>query len=170
MVKHQWGHVMSHTAVCMCLIRRVSLESPLIVAASLISPWFLWWPPAESHYNIYDNVAVGCVSHAHYIVLLHSVGNKIATTTTTTRLKINKLVALGQAIHFCLNAILAEHRLVHTPFNNRLDTPWSFMADIISVDGNYSILHCLMCFSIIWKKILVNFNNPFVRPSIYSWK
>ena len=50
------------------------------VAASLISPWLLWWPPAESHYNIYDHSVVGYVSHAHSIVLLYSVGNKIATT------------------------------------------------------------------------------------------
>ena len=52
------------------------------VAASLISPWLLWWPPAESHYNIYDHSVVGYVSHAHSIVLLYSVGNKITTTTT----------------------------------------------------------------------------------------
>ena len=50
------------------------------VAASLISPWLLWWPPAESHYNIYDHSVVGYVSHAHSIVLLYSVGNKITTT------------------------------------------------------------------------------------------
>ena len=55
------------------------------VAASLISPWLLWWPPAESHYNIYDHSVVGYVSHAHSIVLLYSVGNKITTTTTTFR-------------------------------------------------------------------------------------
>ena len=54
------------------------------VAASLISPWLLWWPPAESHYNIYDHSVVGYVSHAHSIVLLYSVGNKITTTTTAT--------------------------------------------------------------------------------------
>ena len=52
------------------------------VAASLISPW-LWWPPAELHYNIYDHSVVGNVSHAHCIVLLYSVGNKITTTTDT---------------------------------------------------------------------------------------
>ena len=52
-----------------------------VVAASLISPWLLWWPPAESHYNIYDHSVVGYVSHAHSIVLLYSVGNKITTTT-----------------------------------------------------------------------------------------
>ena len=52
------------------------------VAASLISPWILWWPPAESHYNIYDHSVVGYVSHAHCIVLLYSVGNKITTTST----------------------------------------------------------------------------------------
>ena len=51
------------------------------MAASLISPWLLWWPPAESHYNIYDHSAVGYVSHAHCIVLLYSVRNKITTTT-----------------------------------------------------------------------------------------
>ena len=51
------------------------------MAASLISPWLLWWPPAESHYNIYDHSVVGYVSHAHSIVLLYSVGNKITTTT-----------------------------------------------------------------------------------------
>ena len=51
-----------------------------IVADSLISPWILWWSPAESHYNIYDHSAVGYVSHAHCIVLLYSVGNKITTT------------------------------------------------------------------------------------------
>ena len=51
--------------------------------ASLISPWLLWWPPAESHYNIYDHSVVGYVSHAHSIVLLYSVGNKITTTTTS---------------------------------------------------------------------------------------
>ena len=53
----------------------------LCLAASLISPWILWWPPAESHYNIYDHSVVGYVSHAHSIVLLYSVGNKITTTT-----------------------------------------------------------------------------------------
>ena len=50
------------------------------LAASLISPWLLWWPPAESHYNIYDRSVVGYISHAHSIVLLYSVGNKITTT------------------------------------------------------------------------------------------
>ena len=58
-------------------------ENIILVAASLISPWLLWWPPAESHYNIYDHSVVGYVSHAHSIVLLYSVGNKITTTTTT---------------------------------------------------------------------------------------
>ena len=48
-----------------------------IMAASLISPWLLWWPPAESHYNIHDHSVVGYVSHAHCIVLLYSAGNKI---------------------------------------------------------------------------------------------
>ena len=48
------------------------------------NPWLLWWPPAESHYNIYDHSAVGYVSHAHFIVLLYSVGNKITTTTSHT--------------------------------------------------------------------------------------
>ena len=45
------------------------------------------WPRAESHYNIYDHFAVGYVSHAHCILLLYSVGNKITTITTnpTTR-------------------------------------------------------------------------------------
>ena len=52
------------------------------MAASLISPWLLWWPPAESHYNIHDHSVVGYVSHAHCIVLLYSVGNKITTTTS----------------------------------------------------------------------------------------
>ena len=51
-----------------------------ILAASLISPWLLWWPAAESHYNIYDRSAVGYFSHAHCIVLLYSVGNNITTT------------------------------------------------------------------------------------------
>ena len=51
------------------------------MAASLISPWLLWWPPAESHYNIYDHSVVGYVSHAHCIVLLYPVRNKITTTT-----------------------------------------------------------------------------------------
>ena len=45
------------------------------VAASLISPRRLWWPPAKSHYNIYDHSAVGYVSHAHGIALLYSVGS-----------------------------------------------------------------------------------------------
>ena len=44
------------------LSRRVSnTESVSIVAASLISPWLLWWPPPESHYNIYDHSTVGYV-------------------------------------------------------------------------------------------------------------
>ena len=59
------------------------------MAASLISPWLLWWPPAESHYNIYDHSVVGYVSHAHSIVLLYSVGNKITTITTTSPNLIN---------------------------------------------------------------------------------
>ena len=54
------------------------------VAASLISPWLLWWPPAESHYNISDHSAVSYVSHTHCIVLLYSVGNKTTTTATAT--------------------------------------------------------------------------------------
>ena len=49
-------------------------------AASLISPWLLWWPPAESHYSIYDSSVVGYVSHVHCIVLLYSVWNIITTT------------------------------------------------------------------------------------------
>ena len=44
-------------------------------------PMALWWPPAESHYNIYDHSAVGYVSHAHCIVL-YSAGNNITTATT----------------------------------------------------------------------------------------
>ena len=52
-----------------------------LVTTSLVSPWLLWWPPAESHYNVYDQSAVGYVSHVHCIVLLYSVGNKITTTT-----------------------------------------------------------------------------------------
>ena len=53
-----------------------------VVAASLIRPWFLWWPPAESHYNVYDHSVVGYVSHAHCIVFLYSFGNKIITITS----------------------------------------------------------------------------------------
>ena len=56
-----------------------------IVAASLISPWLLWWPLAESHYNIYDHSAVGYVSHVHCIVLLYSVENKITDTIIFSR-------------------------------------------------------------------------------------
>ena len=52
------------------------------VAASLISLWLLWWSPAESHYSTYDHSAAGYVSHAHCIVLLYYVGNKITTATT----------------------------------------------------------------------------------------
>ena len=54
------------------------------VAASLISPWLLWWPPAESHYNISDHSAVSYVSHTHCIVLLYSVGNKTTTTASAS--------------------------------------------------------------------------------------
>ena len=50
-------------------------------AASLISPWLLWQPPAESHYNIYDRSVVGYVSHVYCIVLLYSVGYKVITAT-----------------------------------------------------------------------------------------
>ena len=76
-------------AICMPgRVRSLSLfqHSPIFhlnlnkMAASLISPWLLWWPPAESYYNIYDHSAVGYFSHAHCIVLLYSVGNKITTT------------------------------------------------------------------------------------------
>ena len=49
---------------------------PFSVAASLISPWLLSWPPAESHYNIYDRSVVGYGSH------VHCVGNKNITTTS----------------------------------------------------------------------------------------
>ena len=69
----------------------------VMVAASLISPWLLWWPPVESHYNIYDHSVVGHVSHAHCIVLLYSVGNKITTTTTDDviiRLQVSDIAAL----------------------------------------------------------------------------
>ena len=52
------------------------------VAASLIIPWLLRWPPAVSHYNIYDHTVVGYVTHLHCIVLLYSDGNNISTTTT----------------------------------------------------------------------------------------
>ena len=40
------------------------------VSASLISSWLLWWPPAESHYNIHDHSTVGYATHAHCIVYL----------------------------------------------------------------------------------------------------
>ena len=52
------------------------------VTASLLSAWLLWWPPAESHYNMCDHSAIGYVSHADCIVLLCSAGNKITTATT----------------------------------------------------------------------------------------
>ena len=51
------------------------------LAVSLISPYLLWWPPTESHYNIYEHFAIGYVSHAHCIVLVYSVENKITTAT-----------------------------------------------------------------------------------------
>ena len=50
-----------------------------IMAASLISLLLLWWPPAESHYNIYNHSAVGYVTHPHCIILLYSVWYKITT-------------------------------------------------------------------------------------------
>ena len=69
------------------ILARQNLDTEMgsrLLAASLISPWLLWWPPAESHYNIYDHCAVGYVNHAHYIVLLCSVGHKITTTIHVT--------------------------------------------------------------------------------------
>ena len=51
-----------------------------IVAASLISLQLLWWPPIESHYNVYHYSAVDFVTHAHCIVFVYSVGNKTTTT------------------------------------------------------------------------------------------
>ena len=78
--------------LCHCVDSRFSwnnllvcrMTSLFIVAASLKSSWLLWWPPAESHYNIYDHSAVVYVSHAHCIGLLCSVGNKVTTTTIST--------------------------------------------------------------------------------------
>ena len=49
-----------------------------LVSAGLTSPRLLWWPPAESNYDIYDHFAGGYVSHAHCIELLNSVGYRIA--------------------------------------------------------------------------------------------
>ena len=54
------------------------------MSASPTSPCLLWWPPTESHYNIYYHSALGCVSHAHCIVLLYSDGNKITTSTNVS--------------------------------------------------------------------------------------
>ena len=48
--------------------------------ASLVSPWLLWWPPAESHNNIYDHSAFGYASYVHCALLLYSVRSEITTT------------------------------------------------------------------------------------------
>ena len=76
---------------CIVIFLHGSAECPTVAmtrSASLISPWLLWWPPAELYYNIYDHSAAGYVIHAHCIVLLYSVGNKI-TTATSTHLWVN---------------------------------------------------------------------------------
>ena len=70
------------TCFCCALLCGFYVLQIYVVVASLISPWLLWWPPAESHYNIYDHSAVGYVSHAHCNILLCSVGNKITTVET----------------------------------------------------------------------------------------
>ena len=46
--------------------------------------WLLWWPPTQSHYDIYDYSAIDFVTHARCIVLLCSVGNEITITTYVT--------------------------------------------------------------------------------------
>ena len=86
-------------------------------AASLISPWLLWWPPAESHYNIYDHSVVGYVSHAHCIALLYSVGNKITTTIISleTPMKVNTTMQL-KITHLKSKS--------HPPGNNELIFKW----------------------------------------------
>ena len=51
------------------------VNDPLSLFWYPVCPWFLWWPPTESHYNAYDHSAVGYVTHAHCTVLLYSVEN-----------------------------------------------------------------------------------------------
>ena len=65
----------------------------LKVAVSLTNTWLFWWPPVESHYNIYGHSAVGYATHTHCIVLLYSVGNKI-TITKYPVLIINPIVKI----------------------------------------------------------------------------
>ena len=83
-------------------------------AASLISPCLLWWPPAESHYDIYDLPVVGYVSHAHCIALSYSVGNKITITTTWRSKAISRRNVDRRIDNVFLNNVCLQHGAILT--------------------------------------------------------
>ena len=57
----------------------------------MLAPWTLLSGLCYSHYNIYDDSAVGYITHVHCIILLYSDGTKIhppppsPTATTSIR-------------------------------------------------------------------------------------